>query len=140
VRVTDTAVSRTAACQEGARACSFALGYDKGTGRWAFTLCASDVDSPVCTRVTSPAAPAAGVWTHLAGVYDAGSQAARLYVNGQQVNQLAAGTTFSGAGPLTLGRARRAGAAADPWVGDLDEVSIYLGVLTDDQIVALFNQ
>jgi hypothetical protein len=140
VRVTDTGGFRTAVCQQGNRTCSFFLQYDKVDNRWAFSLCPSDVDNPACTRVTSPAAPTLGVWTHLVGVYDAGAQTARLYVNGQQVNGLAVGPVFNAAGPLKLGGAKYNGGAVDPWVGDLDGVSIYLGVLTDDQIVALFNQ
>jgi len=141
VLLNDTNSGHTAICQEGSRVCSFFLQYDKSNNRWAFQLCPSDVDNPTCVRALSASAPDVGVWTHLVGVYDAGTQQARLYVNGQQVGSTAVpGGVFNATGPLDVGRSKVTGAPAGWWLGELDSVHVYLGVLSDADIVNLFNQ
>ena len=141
VKLSAAGWNSTAVCQEGNRACSFYLQYNITNNKWAFLTRSSDVDNAPGPIVLSTSTPALDVWTHLVGVYDAGTQKIRIYVNGQLENELAASApTFNATGPLTIGRAKWNGGVTDSWTGDIDDVRVYLGVLTDAQIVVLYNQ
>lgn len=83
-------------------------------------------------------APVAGEWTHLVGVYDETARTARLYVNGQLVDQKSCTASWNAAGPLQIGRVKWQGAYTDYWPGDIDDVTVYTGTLTDRQVLNLF--
>ncbi|WP_182875006.1 LamG-like jellyroll fold domain-containing protein [Microbispora sp. H10670] len=140
VRLTDTSSFRTAVCQAGTRNCAFALQYDQVDNRWSLAVHGKDVDNPPITYVTSSAPPALNTWTHLVGVYDAATQEARLYVNGQLAGSRTAVTTYAATGAAAAGRSIYNGAATAPWKGDLDHVRVFLGALSDAQVADLFNQ
>ncbi|WP_252408038.1 LamG domain-containing protein, partial [Escherichia coli] len=57
--------------------------FDPTVGRWQFGVSDEDVAVTPTASVTSTSAAETGVWTHLAGVYDAGRNQIRLYVNGE---------------------------------------------------------
>lgn len=140
VKLDDTGGFRTAVCQQGSQTCAFFLQYDKGDNRWSFTLHGSDVvNPPTITYVTSTTVPQTGVWTHLVGVYDAAHGTARIYVNGTQENSKTVTSIFNATGPVSIGRARYNGGVVDSWTGQIDHASIWLGALTDQQIVQLYN-
>ncbi|GAB3522605.1 LamG domain-containing protein [Phytohabitans suffuscus] len=128
LRVTPGATGyRTAISQVGSSWSGFYL-QRTAAGHWAFMMPSAD-GSP--TNVFAEAGDPAreGVWTHLAGVYDAHGAQLRLYVNGQ----LAATNTrigeWSATGQLVLGRAFSSGATTDWWNGDLGEVRIWHRVI-----------
>jgi hypothetical protein len=124
--------SVTAVSQNAGQSSSFTLGYDGS--RWAFTLRSADNASPTQWRITAPGTVQAGEWTHLAGVYDAGTQEMRLYVNGTLFARDEGANPFDAQSTLDVGRARTAGAWTDWWPGDIDQVRIWAGVLSDSQI------
>ncbi|GIH62415.1 hypothetical protein Msi02_32320 [Microbispora siamensis] len=141
VRLTTTSTSGrwvTAVSQNGAAFSAFVLSYNGS--QWAFALHASDVDDPAKWRVAADQPVQAGVWTHLAGVYDAGTREMRLYVNGRLAASTTGAAPFDAARTLDLGRARVSSAWGDRWPGDVDDVRAYQGVLSDQQIVTLFNE
>jgi hypothetical protein len=115
----------------------FFLRYDGNTDQWVFTIVAAD-GTTGWVDVHGPGGPA-GVWIHIAGVYDATAKQARLYLNGQLAATAAVPTTFNATGPLTIGRARWAAANSGYWRGDVDEVRAYQGALSDQAIATLAN-
>lgn len=139
VRLTDASRFRTAVCQQGSSTCAFFLQYDQTDNRWSFSLTTPDQNNPTSTRALSPSPPQLGTWTFLTGVYDAGAQVIKLYVNGQLVATTSAPPLWNATGVLSVGQARYNGSLTDPWAGDIDNVSVYLGALSDAQVVNLFN-
>jgi hypothetical protein len=97
------------------------------------------------TRVARTATPLTAdnvdEWVHLVGVFDAQRREIRLYVDGVLQGNPVARTAapWMGAGPLTVGRARTAGAPVDPYLGAIDDVTVFQGVLTP-AAVALLHQ
>jgi hypothetical protein len=67
----------------------------------------------------TPAQP--GVWTHLAGVYDATAHQMRLYVNGVASTATAVSATWNAVGATRLGGAQWNGGPVDYWPGALDD-------------------
>jgi Concanavalin A-like lectin/glucanases superfamily/Carboxypeptidase regulatory-like domain len=139
VRLNATGGADVAAVSEdGSRTSAYYLGYAGGSNRWVFSLAGSDVDAPALATASSDAAPTAGLWTHLAGVYDASTHAVRLYVNG--VAQAAAPTLsggFNATGPVAVGRRRAAGANAGFLNGAVDDVRVYNFAETAAKLAAM---
>ncbi|MFB7609575.1 LamG-like jellyroll fold domain-containing protein [Streptomyces gardneri] len=125
---------RTAVSQDGVRASGFYLQYRSDTRQWAFTVPVSDTDHFGGDRVSSDIPVRAGVWTHLAGVYDAGEQLIKLYVDGRFAGQAEHRSPWHASGQVQIGRGRFNGAPVDPWPGALDEVRLYDRVLSDGRV------
>jgi len=85
------------------------------------------------------AALAINTWTHLAGVYDAGTGQATLYVNGTATADPTPVTApqWNAAGKFTVGQAWVNGAAGQPLTGDIDDVYAFQEVLGVDDIALL---
>ncbi|MFJ9519774.1 LamG domain-containing protein [Kitasatospora sp. NPDC101801] len=134
-----------------------ALGLDATTqqpiGQWQAEVRDSDATGAVRTSTThSPAVSVLDNWTHLAVSYDAFADQLRLYVNGQLENQGCA-TEGTGCTPkvswatapqpyeatagLQFGRTRAGGAWGEYFSGELDDVWLYQGVLSPDQVARL---
>ena len=130
----------TAVSQDGTGASAFKLGYRYFNGTWAMMMPTADDANTTDVTAVSPLPPALSTWTHLTGVYDPGAGQLRLYVDGV----LMALTTFSGgwqgSGGLQIGRARWGGWLVDFWPGAVDDVRVYQGALTDDEIFQLTVQ
>ncbi|GAB3898755.1 hypothetical protein GCM10029964_083730 [Kibdelosporangium lantanae] len=139
VRITtvDT-TSRVAFGQDGAVASGFTVGYDGGSKSWQFTIPGHDAPPPIGGSVTvlSPDPATAGEWAHLTAVRDVAAQQMRFYVNGNRagIATTAGMTPWSATGPFRIGRTLGTGVAAKPWLGDVDNVRVYEGIRTDDQI------
>ncbi|WP_169437513.1 LamG-like jellyroll fold domain-containing protein [Longispora albida] len=127
--------------QDGNRASAFILGYHGPAKTWMFTVCASDTDNTSFTRAESTAPAALGVWTHLAARVDRGGGKIIFYVNGeQQGNPVDLPSTWDASGNLAIGRSKWNGTSADWWEGGIDDVKVFTGALTGDDILALVNQ
>ncbi|MEU6286748.1 LamG-like jellyroll fold domain-containing protein [Streptomyces sp. NPDC046988] len=107
----------TAVSQDSDTASGFYLQYAHEDGGWAF--------SRPGLRAVGRTAPAAGVWTHLAGVCDGRTRKLRLYVNGVQEAE----TDDTGAVPATgafmIGRASYDGTPADFFPGTVRDVRAF---------------
>ncbi|MEU0792395.1 LamG-like jellyroll fold domain-containing protein [Amycolatopsis sp. NPDC005961] len=135
VNAADLNGQRTVLSQDGDQASGFALQY-LSTGKWAFSLSGSDVANPAVTSAVSTAAPAAGTWTHLTGVYDATAHTAALYVNGapqQTVSATAANVT----GPLVLGGGKWGGVRTYLTKGSIDEAAVFGRALSAAEVGTL---
>ncbi|MEU4690793.1 LamG-like jellyroll fold domain-containing protein [Actinoplanes sp. NPDC023714] len=136
-RITDKSVNRTIVSKDGSRTSGFFLNYVQANDRWAFSRTTADNDSSTAVRATSNVAPTVGRWTHLAGVYDTASGRMKLYVDGVLQSTTAATGGWNATGTYVVGRAKWAGANANPWAGSIDDVRIYGAALTDAQVAVL---
>jgi len=106
-------------------------------GWWVFSLRTKDhmTDSQQVPAYFGPAP--ANVWVHLVVVYDAGLQQMRIYADGVLKATTAYRQTWDGTGPFALGRTKYSGTPTGFYPGSVDEVKVYLGVLTDDFLFSL---
>ncbi|MEU6024443.1 LamG-like jellyroll fold domain-containing protein [Micromonospora sp. NPDC047134] len=137
VRLKNKTANRTAVSKDGSRTSGFFLNYVAADDRWAFSRVSADSDSATPIRATSNTAPVAGRWTHLTGVYDTASGRMKLYVDGVLQSTTAAVGGWNATGNYVIGRAKWAGAAANVWDGEIDDVRIHGKALTDDQVADL---
>ncbi|MGV9326105.1 LamG-like jellyroll fold domain-containing protein [Streptosporangium sandarakinum] len=131
---TDDGQTRTVLSQDARQGSGFQLRYDGGTRKWQFALPESATDTQLTLSAQAGDSAQAGAWTHLAGVYDAASQEIRLYVDGVKVAWEKATATVNALGAFQVGRGRQAGAPATPFAGTIDDVHVWTGVRTADQI------
>lgn len=131
-------VVRSAVAIDGGTSSAFSLGYSGSANRWRFAVAGSDVASPTWYEARSNAAPTAGKWTHLTGVYDVSTRAVRLYVNGVAQTTTATVTGgFRANGGLAVGRHKAGGAAAGFFAGAVDEVRLYSFPVAAAEVAAL---
>ncbi|MCA2176373.1 DNRLRE domain-containing protein [Nonomuraea glycinis] len=139
VRLNSATATATAVGQDGGRAAGFALQYSKADDRWALARSGTDTDGAPAVRALSAAAPRLGEWTHLTGVYDAAARELTLYVNGRLESSVPFTQPWEAAGPLSIGRGKASGAAAEFWPGDVDDVRAYGRAMFGDEVADLVN-
>ncbi|MFG3704808.1 LamG-like jellyroll fold domain-containing protein [Micromonospora sp. NPDC047670] len=153
--------NRSAVTQIGTQQSAFYLGQRgfsaNGTTeyRWSFTLYGID-DDDVQARTIDAAMTSSTIseddrlrWTHLVGVYDTARREVRLYVNGRLEGVKSyGGGSFTGAfdatGPLVVGAGRYSPPGepvkwVDHWQGDIDDVGLYQGAMSNVAVKTLFN-
>ncbi|MFI5824909.1 LamG domain-containing protein [Streptomyces rishiriensis] len=136
VRLADVSRSQTFVSQQATTLSGFALHYSATSKRFVFSRYASDVAAPAASRSSSLAAPAAGVWSQLTGVYDAAAQTVQLYVNGRPQGAPVAFTTpWAATGPLQIGRFHNSTGYVEYFNGLIDEVHVWSRVLADAEVV-----
>lgn len=135
--------NRTAVAQEGTRASGFYLGFrqDGGTPTWSFSIPGSaDLDGGgpgwASARSAVLTSSAMNTWVHLVGTFDAQTGVMKLYVNGTPAGSATTSGRLVTNGRMTVGTALWAGAGQpanliDDWLGAIDEVRVYQGVVTD---------
>ncbi|MFI5936837.1 LamG-like jellyroll fold domain-containing protein [Actinoplanes sp. NPDC051494] len=136
-RITDTSANRTIVSKDGSSTSGFFLNYVAADNKWAFSRTTADNESSSAVRATSDIAPVLGKWTHLTGVYDTATAKMKLYVNGVPQTTTAATGGWNATGNYVVGRAKWAGANANPWAGSIDDVRVYGAALTDAQVADL---
>ncbi|MFI7150159.1 LamG-like jellyroll fold domain-containing protein [Nonomuraea sp. NPDC050022] len=131
---------RTVLSQDAVQGSGFQLRYDGGKRKWSFALPQSATDTQLALSVEPGDSAQAGVWTHLAGVYDPAAQEIQLYVDGVKAGWKKVTATVNATGALQVGRGRQAGAPATPFAGAIDDVHAWTGVRTADQIKAEYQK
>ncbi|SDJ02767.1 LamG-like jellyroll fold domain-containing protein [Nonomuraea jiangxiensis] len=137
VRLNDKAEWRTAVSQDGVHRSGFYLQYSKPHDSWALVMTSADSTGAVTYDVAADAVPPKlDAWTHLAATYDAAAGRIKLYVDGDEVASAAHLTPWNAGGRLAIGRSM----SGDPWLGQIDDVRVYTGTLTEDEIYNLAVQ
>jgi hypothetical protein len=137
----DLTGDRTVLSQTGGDGSGFALGYDAADNAWRFSYAWDDGGTRRTAYAEAPAGTE-GVWTQLAGSYDAAAHTLTLYVDGrpqgEPVALPATASAGSAAGDLEFGRDAVAGAPGSYgayWSGLLDEVQVWPRRLSADEAV-----
>nr|WP_091672531.1 LamG-like jellyroll fold domain-containing protein [Micromonospora auratinigra] len=131
---------RTALSQRGVHESATWLKFDSAVNKWQFIVTDEDVTTSPTASVRSTNPAESGVWTHLAGVYDAGRKEIRLYVNGLlEGTQAVSFTPMASNGPLLVGRTWYHDQMVDQWVGGIDNVSVFQGAMTDAAMFSFYN-
>jgi hypothetical protein len=125
---------QTAVSIDGVNNSGFYLQWSKNFGTFAFSVVPSDAKNPQGQGVPAYviSKPETGIWYHLVGVYD--GDLLKLYVNGELQNEDEFATAWTAKGPTIIGRAKVNGSPTDFFNGQIDDVRIYSGVLTDAEI------
>jgi concanavalin A-like lectin/glucanase superfamily protein len=136
VRPTKANQTGVIAAVAGTNSSAFGLYYDASAKRWAFARSSADITNPTPYRALSKEAPVNGAWTHLIGSYDAATGSLELLVNGR-VQQTASSPTapaWHATGPLTVGRAKYAGAFTGQFAGSIDQLQIWQRLLVAEEL------
>nr|WP_240121032.1 LamG domain-containing protein [Streptomyces sp. MUM 2J] len=128
--------NRTVLGQDGTFYSGFYLSYQGSVGTWTLrTSPRDDGSGNITDQVVVAKQPAtAGVWTHLAAVYDASTNEIRLYVNGKLQGSDTVASSRKAQGALQIGRVLWAGAYYDYFPGQIDEVNAWQRALTDAEV------
>ncbi|MDD1062602.1 ricin-type beta-trefoil lectin domain protein [Streptomyces cocklensis] len=103
----------------------FQLYYSSGKKAWAFGRHTSDVNGAPYQGVYGSNA-VIGRWTHLVGVYDAGTNQLSIYIDGRLAGTRAyTGTEWAATGPLQIGRGVSGGSYVEYANGQVSNVRVY---------------
>ncbi|HET6215162.1 MAG TPA: LamG-like jellyroll fold domain-containing protein [Micromonosporaceae bacterium] len=127
----------TAVSQDGDVNSGFLLQYMTGENVWGFSMPTTDSTSETYVTARSPQPVVLDTWTHVAGVYDAAAGQMKLYVDGLLVTIVAHTGAWHASGALQIGRAKWHGFLGDWWRGGIDDVQVFQGALTDDEVYQL---
>ncbi|MEV4439319.1 LamG-like jellyroll fold domain-containing protein [Streptomyces sp. NPDC049577] len=142
VRPTSLDHNGTVVSQSGDHAFGYALYYSTTFQRWIFgrmtaDKSASSTEDLKRAMAVSERPARLNEWTHLTGTYDPQAKKIRLYVNGVQEGEASFDATLNAARGLELGRARW----NDQWdflfAGDVDDVRVHAGQLSNRDIAYL---
>jgi hypothetical protein len=135
-----TAVTEDGTCVGGM---NVGLHFSGGVNRWQFGLRSSDCGAsptfPAATTGSSVFLQSSDVghWFHVVASYDRGQAQLRLFVDGTLIATAAHTTPWGATGALTFGNDLSFGSRVDQFDGQIDQVKVYLGALTTDQIAGL---
>jgi hypothetical protein len=136
VRLDATGRNFTVAGQDGTYYSPFFLSYCEDSKTWCVRLADADLASTSLSnqRVNAKDPAQTGVWTHLAAVVDHDKNVLSLYVNGRLQGTDTVTGNWSANGGFQIGRVKYKGAYADPFAGEVDEVTVWQAAQTDVQI------
>ncbi|MFE9647277.1 LamG-like jellyroll fold domain-containing protein [Streptomyces sp. NPDC006365] len=137
VKLDNKNANHTFLSQAGTRASGFQLYYSKHYDKWVFNRHTEDADDTGIARSLSTDIAQAGVWTHLAGTYDASTQKIQLFVNGKAQTAAAFTTPWRAAGGLQIGRLGYKGGFQENTAGTIDDVRTVQSVITQADATAI---
>jgi large repetitive protein len=126
------------ASQAAGKANGFTLGYDQGSGDWQFGRPLTDTTSPSVAAANSGTATT-GVWTFLAGTYNASTGAMTLYVNGTLSGTATDATPIAAHGAFTIGSAKTGGSQGDWFDGQAADIQVYPRTLSAAEVQQLYG-
>ncbi|WP_328506437.1 LamG-like jellyroll fold domain-containing protein [Streptomyces sp. NBC_00391] len=130
----------------GAERNSLRLWYRQEAGQvigdWNFGRYETDVLGGPAVAAVSDEVNSPGGWVHVVAVFDSVNKSIHLYVSGQRQGDedgVLSEEAFQPTGPLMVGGARRHdnGEWGNALPGQLDDLRVYAGVLSDDEITQL---
>src|SRR5262249_8158535 len=119
---------------DGVSASGFYLQQRIDTGTFALVTTATDTQA-LAIFAGAPTPPGAGLWYHVAGVYDGASLI--LYVNGVFQASVAHSGAWAAGGTTAIGRGKYNGGITDFFPGLIDDVRLYSRALTGAEIARL---
>ncbi|WP_268249649.1 glycerophosphodiester phosphodiesterase family protein, partial [Streptomyces bluensis] len=125
VKLDDKDRNHTFLSQAGNRASGFQLYYSKAYDKWVFNRHTKDADDTAIVRSMSTDVAQTGVWTHLAGVYDASAKKIQLFVNGKPQAAADFTTPWRASGGLQIGRVYYQGTFQEHFAGTVDAVRVW---------------
>ncbi len=125
VKLDDKDSNHTFLSQAGNRASGFQLYYSKSSDKWVFNRHSKDADDTAIVRSMSTDVAQTGVWTHLAGVYDASAKKIQLFVNGKPQAAVDFTTPWRASGGLQIGRVFYQGTFQEHFAGTVDAVRVW---------------
>jgi Concanavalin A-like lectin/glucanases superfamily len=129
----------TIASQDGTTDSGFKLRISSA-GKWAFAIPESDATNATEATATGPAV-ILNTWTHVAGVYNAVTHTASIYINGSLASTTSVPSiTWSAGGNFTIGRTLSNGAATNYWKGSLSDVQAWNYAVPPDEVTTLYGQ
>ncbi|QRP47922.1 LamG domain-containing protein [Amycolatopsis sp. FDAARGOS 1241] len=138
VKLANTNGFQTVVSQDGNQGSGFSLQYSKDDNAWAFSMLSADQANAGVVRAKSTTPPVLGVWTHVAGTYDASTGTMTLYVDGvKQATNVRTG--WAAIGNLVIGAGKHNGARADFLAGQVDDVQAWQRVLSAQDAHDLAN-
>jgi Concanavalin A-like lectin/glucanases superfamily len=139
-RVSDPSTIRGVVSQDGVHTSGFRLQFSSFCMCWQFVLAGTDVASPQPFHASAPTQAKLNVWTHLTGVYDAGTDRVKLYVNGALAGSAAGPTTpWNATGALRIGRNKWNDNPVDFFAGGIADVRVWNRTLSDPEIAAMVD-
>ncbi|MGH3861009.1 LamG domain-containing protein [Actinokineospora sp.] len=129
---------RAVVSQEGPLSAAFTLQRCDDTGKWCFVTSPGDAANPAWASIHSQSSALAGVWTHVAGVYDAGTKQIHIYVNGRLEGSKAA-EVGNISGRLIVGRGKQNGAYVCQFAGQVDDVRLWDRSTSAAEVAAAAN-
>ncbi|WP_181468151.1 LamG-like jellyroll fold domain-containing protein [Streptomyces sp. Amel2xB2] len=130
VKLNSTDEYQTVASQDGTEISSFQLQYDAVEKRWEMRMHRTDSKTSRADEAESDDAPRAGRWTSLTGVYDAGDERIRLYVDGELEGSVHRDGDNSTEGEFAVGRAQLGGGFIRGLDGTVSEIRAFPRALT----------
>lgn len=134
-RVDKLGALSTVVSQDGAQISAFKIRATQD-GRWGFVMFNSDSTNATRDEIVAGSVQL-GQWTHLVGVYDAGTQQLQLYVNGVLLSSVKHVPSWNAAGGLQIGRAKWSAGPVEYFTGAVDDVSVYGRALFASEIQAM---
>ena len=107
------------------------------SGSWAFVISDGDTADPTLDGPNGPYDVVAYTWYHITGVYDAGTETAQIYVDGQLVGSQSGLTTWGASGDLDIGRDLYTGLQVDYFPGEISDVETWNSALSPGQVATL---
>ncbi|GLY67241.1 LamG-like jellyroll fold domain-containing protein [Amycolatopsis taiwanensis] len=138
VKLNNTNGYQTVVSQDGNQGSGFYLEYSKDDNAWAFSMLTADQANPPVIRAKSTKPPVVGVWTHLAGTYDASTGTMTLYVDGVK-QATSVNKNWAANGNLVIGASKYNGARTSYLAGQVDDVQVWQRVLSAQETHDLAN-
>jgi hypothetical protein len=123
---------------KGVNVHAFQLGWSGASQKWVFRTVASDVTGTGGSTLTASTGTMDS-WTFLVGVWNATTSQMSFYVNGVLQATGTVGTPINTTGSVTVGRSYD-GTYGSYLMGQVDDVRLYAGALSQSDISALYNQ
>ncbi len=136
-----TGNNQIVAAQDAGTAAGFYLTYQTSTGTWQFGRPEADASNPALVTADSGAYAQTGAWTFLTGVYNAGTGAVQVYVNGtDNSTDPADPSPIAASGPLEIGAGKWNGqAGVAGFDGTIANVEAYPTALSADEVASLYQ-
>lgn len=142
VRLDEVGHNATAVSQDGNDHSAFYLSYQHSYDWDNWVMKAPPEDETGAGgwhRALSDHAPEFGSWTHLAATYDHTSRQITLYVDGVENGTAEVPDAWHAHGPVVVGGGLFEQHFSDPWLGDISDVHLYQGVLTEEDIAFVYE-